>query len=182
MKHVYRAVAGLVIALLCIPASARAQANPEVTKKVNINSADSSQLSMLPRVGPSLADRIVEYRKDNGPFKKPEDLMLVQGVGEKTFQLIKPYIATSGDTTLKEKAGSSRSGKSSKGKGSRTKSPKAPKTKGAPGSDAGKVASGRSARQVSGTPAKAAKKSIRAPKAPKPTKSKIRRGFSGAAR
>jgi competence protein ComEA len=179
MKHVYRAVAGLIIAFLCIPASAQAQANPEVTKKVNINSADSSQLSMLPRVGPSLADRIVEYRKDNGPFKKPEDLMLVQGVGEKTFQLIKPYIATSGDTTLKEKAGSSRSGKS-KGKSSRAKSPKAPKAKNSPGTGGGKAASSRSARPVSGTPAKAAKKAIKAPKAPRSTKAKIRRGSSGA--
>jgi competence protein ComEA len=124
MKHVYRTVAGLVIALLCVPAPGKAQAKPEapkeapkeVTKRVNINSADSSQLSMLPRVGPSVADRIVDFRKDNGPFKKTEDLMLVQGIGEKTFQLIKPYVATSGDTTLKEKVSSSRSGKS-KGKG-----------------------------------------------------------------
>ncbi|HEV7503920.1 MAG TPA: helix-hairpin-helix domain-containing protein [Thermoanaerobaculia bacterium] len=132
MKHVYRTVAGLVIALLCIPAPGRAQAKPEapkeVTKRVNINSADSSQLSMLPRVGPSVADRIVDYRKDNGPFKKPEDLMLVQGIGEKTFQLIKPYLATSGETTLKEKVSSSRSGK---GKGKSSKSGKAKKEKNA---------------------------------------------------
>src|ERR1700742_5203812 len=100
MKHVYRAVAGLVVTLLCIPAFGQTDAKPEVTKRVNINSADSSQLTLLPRVGPSLADRIVEYRKDNGPFKKPEDLMLVQGVGEKTFALIKPYVAISGETTL----------------------------------------------------------------------------------
>ncbi|HSS49096.1 MAG TPA: helix-hairpin-helix domain-containing protein [Thermoanaerobaculia bacterium] len=135
MKHVYRTVAGLAIALLCIPAAVQAQAAKpeapkEVTKKVNINSADSSQLSMLPRVGPSVADRIVDYRKDNGPFKKPEDLMLVQGIGEKTFQLIKPYVATSGDTTLKEKVSSSRSGKG-KGKGGKAgKAKKAPSSTG----------------------------------------------------
>jgi competence protein ComEA len=136
MKHVYRTVAGLVIALLCIPAPGQAQAKPEpkeVTKRVNINSADSSQLCMLPRVGPSVADRIVDFRKDNGPFKKPEDLMLVQGIGEKTFQLIKPYLATSGDTTLKEKVSSSRSGKG-KGKSSGAKSGKAKKEKSAPSS------------------------------------------------
>jgi len=142
MKHVFRTVAGLAIALLCIPAAvqAQAQAKPEapkeapreVSKRVNINSADSSQLSMLPRVGPSVADRIVDFRKDNGPFKKPEDLMLVQGIGEKTFQLIKPYVATSGDTTLKEKVSSSRSGKS-KGKGGKASKAK----KGADASSAG---------------------------------------------
>ncbi|MFY9819752.1 MAG: helix-hairpin-helix domain-containing protein [Thermoanaerobaculia bacterium] len=138
MKHAYRVVAGLVIALLSIPASGQAEAKPEVTKRVNINSADTSQLSLLPRVGPSVADRIVEYRKDNGPFKKPEDLMLVQGIGEKTFQLIKPYLATSGETTLKEKVSSSRSGKGKKGAGA--KSGKAKKDKSAPSSagDAGR--------------------------------------------
>jgi competence protein ComEA len=131
MKHVYRAVAGLFIALLCIPAFGQTDPKPEVTKRVNINSADTGQLAMLPRVGPSLAGRIVEYRRDNGPFKKPEDLMLVQGVGEKTFQLIKPYLTTSGDTTLKEKVSNSRSGKG-KGKGSGAKSGKTKKAKSAP--------------------------------------------------
>jgi len=135
MKHVYSAVAGLVIALLCVPAPVRAEVKPdkpEVTKRVNINNADASQLSMLPRVGPSVADRIVEYRKDNGPFKKTEDLMLVQGIGEKTFQLLKPYLAISGDTTLKEKVGSSRSGKA---KGKSAKGGKAKKEKSASPAD-----------------------------------------------
>src|SRR5689334_5901713 len=70
---------------------------------VNVNNANASQLALLPRVGPSVAERIVDYRKQNGPFKKPEDLMLVQGIGEKTFQLLKPYVAVAGETTLKEK-------------------------------------------------------------------------------
>ena len=128
MKHAHRTIAGLVIALLLAAAPGlAADGKPESTKRVNINSADSSQLSMLPRVGPSVADRIVEYRKENGPFKKPEDLMLVQGIGEKTFQLIKPYLATSGETTLKEKVagGRSKSGKAAKGKSGRAKSGKA---------------------------------------------------------
>ncbi|HKV10523.1 MAG TPA: helix-hairpin-helix domain-containing protein [Thermoanaerobaculia bacterium] len=72
-------------------------------KKVNINSADATQLALLPRVGPSVAQRIVEFRKENGPFKSPDDLMLVRGIGEKTYALIKPYVAVSGETTLKEK-------------------------------------------------------------------------------
>lgn len=79
-------------------------------KKVNINSADASQLALLPRVGPSVAQRILEFRKENGPFKSPDDLMLVRGIGEKTYALIKPYVAVSGETTLKEKVKSKKEG------------------------------------------------------------------------
>jgi competence protein ComEA len=70
---------------------------------VNINTADVEHLAYLPRVGPATALRIVEFRKENGPFKSPEDLMLVRGIGEKTFALMKPFIRISGDTTLVEK-------------------------------------------------------------------------------
>ena len=77
-------------------------------KQVNINSADATQLAFLPRVGPSLAQKILDYRKQNGPFKKADDLVLVRGVGQKTYQLIKPYIAVSGETSLHEKVRGSR--------------------------------------------------------------------------
>jgi competence protein ComEA len=70
---------------------------------VNVNSAGVEQLALLPRVGPAVAQRIVDYREANGAFKALEDLMLVRGIGEKTFDLIKPYAALSGETTLKEK-------------------------------------------------------------------------------
>lgn len=80
----------------------------ETRKVVNINTADASQLALLPRVGPAVSQRIVDFRKENGPFKSLEDLMLVQGIGEKTFQLIKPYVAISGETTLKEKVKASK--------------------------------------------------------------------------
>jgi competence protein ComEA len=89
-------LAGLVLA--AVPTFAA-----EARRVVNINTADASQLALLPRVGPSVAQKIIDFRKENGPFKSAEDLMLVQGIGEKTFQLLKPYLAVSGETTLKEK-------------------------------------------------------------------------------
>ena len=58
---------------------------------------------MLPRVGPSIAQRIVDHRDENGKFSGPEDLMLVRGVGEKTFELIEPWVTVDGETTLAEK-------------------------------------------------------------------------------
>jgi comEA protein len=122
MKNAYRTAAKLVIALLLVAAPGfAAEGKPEPAKsesgkRININTADSGQLALLPRVGPSVAQRIVDYRKQNGAFKKAEDLMLVQGIGEKTFQLLKPYVATAGETTLKEKVKASRT---SAGKDSR---------------------------------------------------------------
>ncbi len=76
----------------------------EEAGQVNVNQAGIEQLVLLPRVGPSIAKRIVEFREENGPFKAVEDVMLVRGIGEKTFDLLKPYLRLSGETTLKEKA------------------------------------------------------------------------------
>ena len=49
---------------------------------VRINSASASDLEQLPGVGPVLAERIVSFRKDNGPFGVVEDLLVVPGIGE----------------------------------------------------------------------------------------------------
>jgi competence ComEA-like helix-hairpin-helix protein len=110
MKHSHRIVAGVVLAVLLAALPGAAAEG----RRVNVNTADAAQLALLPRVGPSIAQRIVDYRKQNGPFKKAEDLMLVRGIGEKTYDLLKPYVATSGETTLKEKVKASRSGSESR--------------------------------------------------------------------
>jgi competence protein ComEA len=99
----------LALAAGALPLHA-ADAKGDPKRTVNVNNADVAQLALLPRVGASVAERIVEYRKKNGPFKTAEDLMLVRGIGEKTFQLLRPYVAVAGETTLKEKVHSSRSG------------------------------------------------------------------------
>lgn len=54
--------------------------------KIDINTAGADQLVKLPRIGPKMADRIIEFRKKNGKFKKIQDLMKVKGIGEKTFK------------------------------------------------------------------------------------------------
>jgi competence protein ComEA len=60
--------------------------------KVNINTADESQLQTLPRIGPVLARSIIEYREENGPFQKIEDIKNVSGIGDKTFEGLKDLI------------------------------------------------------------------------------------------
>ena len=61
-------------------------------KKVNINTASLSELQTLPRIGPKVAQRIINYRKEHGPFKRIEDIMKVRGIGERTFLRIKDLI------------------------------------------------------------------------------------------
>ena len=60
--------------------------------KININTATIAELESLPRIGPKVAQRIIDYRTQNGPFKKVEDLMKVQGIGEKIFNQLKDRI------------------------------------------------------------------------------------------
>ncbi|HOV78832.1 MAG TPA: ComEA family DNA-binding protein [Bacillota bacterium] len=59
---------------------------------VNINTADVSQLDTLPGIGPALAQRIIQYREANGPFRTPEDLKNVSGIGDKNYERLKDSI------------------------------------------------------------------------------------------
>ena len=59
---------------------------------VNLNTATAADFEKLPGIGPAMAIRIVEYRQKNGNFKKVEELMNVQGIGEKTFLRLKPLV------------------------------------------------------------------------------------------
>jgi competence protein ComEA len=59
---------------------------------VDLNTATAEELTAVPGIGPSLSKRIVEFREQNGPFRRVEDVMKVRGIGEKSFQKIKPYL------------------------------------------------------------------------------------------
>lgn len=59
---------------------------------ININTAGIPELESLPGIGTTLANRIVEYRKNNGTFRKVEDIKNVSGIGEKKFEAIKELI------------------------------------------------------------------------------------------
>lgn len=58
----------------------------------NINTASAEQLQRLPRIGPALAERIVEHRRVNGPFRQPDEITEVKGIGEKTLEQLRPWI------------------------------------------------------------------------------------------
>ncbi|WP_047986346.1 helix-hairpin-helix domain-containing protein [Ornithinibacillus californiensis] len=62
------------------------------TSKIRINYATVEEIQKLPGIGPSKANAIVEYREENGYFKKVEDLLEVSGIGEKTLEALKEEI------------------------------------------------------------------------------------------
>lgn len=68
------------------------QAHRDVRLNVDINTADWPELALLPKVGETLARRIVESREVDGPFSSPEDLRRVPGIGPKTLDSIRPYL------------------------------------------------------------------------------------------
>ena len=61
--------------------------------RVDLNKASLEELVKLPRVGPSLAQKVIDYRKESGGFHKVEELMNVRGIGRKTFDMLKDKIA-----------------------------------------------------------------------------------------
>jgi competence protein ComEA len=83
-----------------------------ITGIVNLNTADAAQLAMLPRVGAKAAQRILDYRKEHGNFKKTSDLMQVKGFGEKSFERLAAYVTVEGKTTLSAKVHTTRPRKS----------------------------------------------------------------------
>jgi competence protein ComEA len=92
---------GLAAALVILSLSgAYAQTNAPKAK-VNINTANQAELESLPRIGPKVAQRIIDYRAQNGNFKKIEDLMKVKGIGEKIFAQIKDLITVGQENQVK---------------------------------------------------------------------------------
>jgi competence protein ComEA len=72
----------------CLSLFAFLLAGAVVAGPVDVNTADAETLSAeLEGIGMSKATAIVEYREANGPFKSPDDLILVKGIGERTIEL-----------------------------------------------------------------------------------------------
>lgn len=69
---------------------------PTAPSIININTATVEEIQVLPGIGPLLAQRIVEYREENGPFETNGELMNVSGIGEKKLEEIWDYITVGG--------------------------------------------------------------------------------------
>ena len=85
MKNIKRTLAALLIVMV---GPAVAVAGP-----VNVNTADAETISAeLKGIGITKALAIVEFREANGPFKSPEDLVMVKGIGERTVEINREFI------------------------------------------------------------------------------------------
>ena len=93
----------MIMVLVVLAAGAAMAADAPANGVVNLNTASAEQLQLLPRVGPSIAGRIVEFRQQNGPFDSVDELVAVRGIGERSLEGLRPYLAVDGDTTLTEK-------------------------------------------------------------------------------
>jgi len=71
------------------------QGDEQSPQKIDINRAEAWLLEALPGIGEALAQRIADYRSENGPFKTIENLLKVSGIGPATFENIKDRITVS---------------------------------------------------------------------------------------
>ena len=104
-----RKILPVILMALAIIAMADGVESSQPAGVVNINTASLEELQLLPRVGPALAGRIIEFREANGPFRTVDEIVAVKGIGESSFEKLEPYIVTSGATTLAEKVKLARS-------------------------------------------------------------------------
>lgn len=71
----------------------QSESSEVVHELININTASEDLLCEVHGIGKVLSQRIIEYRETNGPFSSVEELMNVKGIGEATFEEMKPYIS-----------------------------------------------------------------------------------------
>jgi len=91
MRQALRAVTPAVILLSLVWFSNPAWSAPK-SNLLNVNTASASELQVLPGIGPKKADAIVNFRKENGPFRQVDDLVQVKGIGPKTLAKLRPLV------------------------------------------------------------------------------------------
>jgi competence protein ComEA len=69
---------------------------PADTAVLDLNRAGAAELDALPGIGPVLARRIVEFRRQHGPFRRVEELRAVRGVGPRLLERLKPRVSVGG--------------------------------------------------------------------------------------
>ena len=83
----------LMLALLVLTPMVVAGADSDASDTtIELNGATVDELKALPGVGKVIADRIVAWRDEHGPFRSVDDLLKVKGIGERSFQRLRPHV------------------------------------------------------------------------------------------
>jgi competence protein ComEA len=101
--HRFASTAGAALALAALLAFAGAPVSAEgtFTGVVNVNTATAAELEMLPGIGASRAQAVIEAREAKGGFKSLDDLLEVKGIGEASLAKLRPYLTLDGKTTAR---------------------------------------------------------------------------------
>lgn len=94
MTRRFEALAGAMLALALLAGAAAAAPGPSPTtgaRRVDLNAASAAELEALPGIGPAKAQAIVEHRARE-PFKTPDDLRKVKGIGDKLYDSLRDRI------------------------------------------------------------------------------------------
>ncbi|MGB8476715.1 MAG: helix-hairpin-helix domain-containing protein [Candidatus Acidiferrum sp.] len=85
----------LIFCAFCaIPSSLSAKKKPPATP-INLNTATSKELQLVPGIGPVTAEKILKMRKAYGPFKRVDDLRAIRGIGPKRLEKMRRYLTVS---------------------------------------------------------------------------------------
>lgn len=94
----WRAAVTAVALIALLGTGALAAPDPDGSAKagpkapVDLNEASLGELTAIPGIGDTMAQRILDWRAENGPFRQVDDLMKVKGIGEKSLEKIRPYV------------------------------------------------------------------------------------------
>ncbi len=100
-RSLVRALLAVLGLLLAAPVLSAAEAEPALAGVVNVNTATVEELQLLPGVGEVRALAIVEARKQNGGFKRVDDLLGVTGIGSTSLERLRPFVTVQGKTTAR---------------------------------------------------------------------------------
>ena len=103
-RHRFTAALGLGLLLTVLAVNPGFAANGDTAsdrppaERIDLNRATVEQLQTIPGIGPSLAQRILDFRSEHGPFLRVEDLLKVKGIGEKSLQKIRSFVVVEAQT------------------------------------------------------------------------------------